>query len=76
VRDSVRDGVDGLVLPAEPAADRGERLGRALAELAADAPRRAALAARAAADADRFSVGRRVEETEMLYRSLNGRTAS
>jgi 1,2-diacylglycerol 3-alpha-glucosyltransferase len=76
VRDSVRDGVDGVILPAEPAADRAERLGRTLAELAADARGRAALAARAAADADRFSVARRVEETEMLYRSLDARTAS
>ena len=76
VRDSVRDGVDGVILPAEPGADRGERLGRALAELAADGPGRAALAARASADADRFSVARRVEETEALYRSLDARTAS
>jgi glycosyltransferase involved in cell wall biosynthesis len=76
VRDSVRDGVDGIILPSEPAADRVQRLGRALAELATDTPRRAALAARAAADADRFSVARRVEETEALYRSLGARTAS
>jgi glycosyltransferase involved in cell wall biosynthesis len=76
VRDSVRDTVDGLVLPAEPAADRAERLGAALAELAADTARRADLAARASADADRFSVARRVEETETLYRSLGARPAS
>ena len=76
VRDSVRHGVDGLVLPAEPAADRSQRLGSTLAELAADPVRRRDLAARAAADADRFSVARRVEETEAVYRALLGREAS
>ena len=70
VRDSVRDGVDGVVVGAEPAASRSERLGAALAAIAGDADRRTALANRAKADADRFSLDRRAAETEALYRSL------
>jgi len=70
VRDSVRDGVDGVVVPAQPAEGRAARLGTALAALAGDAGRRAAMAARARDDADRFSIDRRTDETEALYRSL------
>jgi 1,2-diacylglycerol 3-alpha-glucosyltransferase len=76
VRDSVRDGVDGIVLAAQPAGDRVARLGSALALVATDPDRRAEMAARATADAVRFSVGGRVEETEALYRSVVRRTAS
>jgi 1,2-diacylglycerol 3-alpha-glucosyltransferase len=70
VRDSVRDGVDGIVVAAEPAGGRAVRLGSALAALAADAERRVAMADRARDDADRFSIDRRMDETEALYRSL------
>lgn len=70
VRDSVRDGVDGLVVAAEPADGRAARLGSALAALAGDAERRAVMAARARGDADRFSIDRRMDETEALYASL------
>jgi 1,2-diacylglycerol 3-alpha-glucosyltransferase len=70
VRDSIRDGVDGIVVAADPAEDRAVRLGAALSELAADAGRRASMATRAREDADRFSIGRRMDETEALYRSL------
>lgn len=70
VRDSVRDGVDGLVVAADPAATRAARLGDAMAELVADAPRRRAMAARARDDADRFAVARRVADTEALYRAV------
>ena len=71
VRDSVRDTVDGLVVPADPAHTRAARLGDALAELVADAPRRRAMATRARDDADRFAVERRVAETEELYRAVS-----
>ena len=76
VRDSVRDGIDGVVIPAEPAVDRAARLGGALADLVADPVRRADLAARAASDADRFSVAGRVRQTEALYLALLGRGPS
>ena len=70
VRDSVRHGVDGLIVPADPAASRHELLGSAVASLAADRRRLDALAAAARRDASRFSVDRRAEEMESLYRSL------
>ncbi|HUF05941.1 MAG TPA: glycosyltransferase [Candidatus Binatia bacterium] len=72
VRDSVRDGVDGVVVAAEPATDRGERLGAAIGTIAADVDARHVMAERAHDDADRFAVERRVEEVEALYRSLRG----
>jgi 1,2-diacylglycerol 3-alpha-glucosyltransferase len=70
VRDSLRDGVDGMVVAAEPADGRATRLAAALAALAGDPDRRAAMATRARDDADRFSIDRRIDETEALYRSL------
>jgi glycosyltransferase involved in cell wall biosynthesis len=70
VRDSIRDGVDGIVVAAEPADERAVRLADALADLAEDGERRASMASRARADADRFSIDRRTDETEALYRSL------
>ena len=70
VRDSIRDGVDGIVVAAEPAEERAARLGAALSELATDVERRTSMAARAREDADRFSIERRTDETEALYRSL------
>lgn len=70
VRDSVRDGVDGLIVAAEPAEGRAAQLGAELAGLAADPARRESMAARARDDADRFSIDRRMDETEALYASL------
>jgi len=70
VRDSVRDGVDGVVVPAAPAARRSERLADAIADLAFDPTRRAEMAGRAGGDAARFAVEGRVAETEAVYRSL------
>ncbi len=70
VRDSVRDGVDGVVVAAEPADGRTRRLATGLATLAADDQRRAEMAGRAAADAERFSIDRRTGEMEALYRAL------
>ena len=70
VPDSVRDGVDGVIVLATPAADRSRRLGSALLGLVRDDARRAAMSERATRDADRFSVERRVTETEAVYRSM------
>jgi len=70
VRDSVRDGVDGRILPAEPAETRAARLGAALEEIAQDEATRESMAARARADAGRFAVERRVEQVESLYRAI------
>jgi glycosyltransferase involved in cell wall biosynthesis len=73
VRDSVRDGVDGVLVPAAPTADRAVRLAAAIGALAADAPRRAGMAAAAELGADRFESGRRVEEMVALYREVLAR---
>ncbi|HSI99829.1 MAG TPA: glycosyltransferase [Patescibacteria group bacterium] len=70
VADSVRDGIDGIIVPALPEDGRAERLAAAIAELAGDEGRRSLMAERAAADAGRFSIDGRVGETEALYRSL------
>jgi glycosyltransferase involved in cell wall biosynthesis len=69
VRDSVRDGVDGLVVPHEPADALAQRLAGGIVVLA-DPSRRAAMAERAAADADRFALDRRVGQAVDLYESL------
>jgi len=70
VEDSVRDGVDGVVVPSEPAAGRLERLADALGGLANRADHRARLAAAALAGAPRFSVATRIEAMLALYREL------
>jgi glycosyltransferase involved in cell wall biosynthesis len=67
VADSVRDGVDGRIVAAEPAATRAPRLGEALAELVVDGERRGRLADRATEDAGRFSLAKRVAEMEAIY---------
>lgn len=72
VRDSVRDGIDGRLVAAEPAAGRVARLAEAVASLATDDSIRLALADQARSGSDRFSVATRVEETESVYRSLLG----
>lgn len=66
VAESVRDGIDGLVVVHDPAGSLSERLAEAIVE-AADPARRAALAERALAGADRFSIDRRLAEVEALY---------
>ena len=70
VADSVRDGVDGIVVAALPADGRTERVAAAIGLLAQDEARRGGMAERARADAGRFSVEGRVGETEALYRRL------
>jgi glycosyltransferase involved in cell wall biosynthesis len=72
VADSVRDGVDGMVVPAEPAAGRSARLADALRELSHQPDLRAALGAAALADADRFDVATRIDSMLALYRELLG----
>ena len=74
VEDSVRDGVDGIVVrPAAPGADPARALGEAIAALAGDPERRTALARSARQGAQRFDVARRIDETVALYRQLLGR---
>ena len=70
VGDSVRDGVDGVVIPGGPDGEVATRLAAALGDLAHDEPRRWELAAAAAADAGRFDLGLRLEEMVALYREL------
>ncbi len=70
VRDSVRDGLDGVVVDAEPSADRAGRLADAALALVRDGARRHELARRARHDADRFDLGVRVGEVEALYVGL------
>ena len=73
VADSVRDGVDGHIVPADPAATRADRLGSAVADLVDDGGRRRRMAARAAGDADRFALATRVAEMEAIYRAVSER---
>jgi 1,2-diacylglycerol 3-alpha-glucosyltransferase len=66
VGESVRDGVDGIVVAHRPPDSLSNRLADAIVALA-DPSRRAAMAARARADADRFAVERRIAQAEELY---------
>ena len=70
VADSVRDGVDGVIVASEPAGERRVRIAAALGDLARDPARRAVLAAAALAGADRFDVAARIGEMVDLYREL------
>jgi glycosyltransferase involved in cell wall biosynthesis len=76
VRDSVRDGIDGIVVPAAASGRLAELLAAALASLAGDADRLREMAGRARTDAGRFAVGSRVEETERLYLTVGAASAS
>ena len=75
VRDSVRDGVDGVIVPHEPKGSLADRLADAIVALAGDEATRSAMAQRARQDADRFAVERRVAEVEALYRGLRASAA-
>ena len=70
VRDSIRDGVDGIVVPFLPSGSLVERLSLTVAGLADDDEGRSAMGQRARADAVRFAVERRVAQVEALYRTL------
>jgi len=72
VRDSVRDGIDGIVVEAGPDLTRSERLAAALARLADDRELRERMGERAREDATRFALERRVAEIEAVYRSVIG----
>ena len=69
VRDSVRHGVDGVIVADGPIGDVARRLAAALVGLGEPEARRR-LAVRAEADADRFAIGRRSAEVEGIYRRL------
>ena len=76
VRDSVQDGVDGVVIVhhGDDAGGAAAGLARSIVALAAEPARRQAMAAAAADGAGRFDVGRRVAEVVSLYREvLTGR---
>ena len=70
VGDSVRDGMDGVVVPGGPDGEVATRFADALTALAADDARRRRLADAARAGADRFDLGRRIGQVVELYRGL------
>jgi 1,2-diacylglycerol 3-alpha-glucosyltransferase len=72
VKDSVRDGVDGLIVGGDAAGEpeRQRQLAGALLELARSPARLAALADGATAGAARFDVSARIATTVSLYREL------
>jgi 1,2-diacylglycerol 3-alpha-glucosyltransferase len=70
VSDSVRDGIDGLIVPLEPVAERRERLAAAVRGLVRDPARRAALAGAAVGGAGRFDLATRIGSMVALYREL------
>ena len=72
VEDSVRDGVDGVVVRPGSGADAARALGEAIAAVGGDPARRAAMARRARQGAERFDVARRIEETVALYEQVLG----
>lgn len=70
VGDSVRDGIDGVVVEAASEAELATRLADAIAGLATEPDRRHRLAAAAVAGAGRFDVAARIREVVQLYREL------
>lgn len=70
VGDSVRDGVDGLVVPADPAGSQAERLGAAIVALAVDRGVRERMGREARSGAVRFDIDERIGEMVDLYRGL------
>jgi 1,2-diacylglycerol 3-alpha-glucosyltransferase len=70
VADSVRDGIDGVVVDAASEGELATRLADAIAGLANDSERRHRLAGAALAGAGRFDVATRIGEVVHLYREL------
>ena len=68
VRDTVRDGLDGMVVPRDPESGAPERLASALLDLANDPERRKSMARKAREGAARFALQRRIGEVVELYR--------
>lgn len=71
VRDTIRDGVDGIVVARGAAA--ASQLGAALAALGADDDARRAMARAAVDGAGRFDVAVRIGQIEALYHELRSR---
>jgi glycosyltransferase involved in cell wall biosynthesis len=72
VRDSIRDGIDGIVVRAGPGVSPLDSLADAMVDISTDAARRSAMAERARVDATRFAIERRIADLEALYRTLAG----
>jgi glycosyltransferase involved in cell wall biosynthesis len=72
VTDSVRDGIDGLVVRGNPA-EGAVALAAALRSLVRDPARRSALAVEAVAGSDRFDAPVRIASMVALYRELLAR---
>jgi glycosyltransferase involved in cell wall biosynthesis len=70
VADSVRDGVDGLIVEAQPPGTAAAALGAAMMALARDPARRTAMAVAATEGAARFAIERRIGQVVDLYREL------
>ena len=70
VQDTVRDGVDGMLVKSHPAADAAERLAAAMTELMTDVEHRTRLASEARSGARRFDVATRISEMESLYHEV------
>ena len=68
VRDTVRDGIDGIVVARDPQAGEADRLASALVSLADDQARREEMARSAREGAPRFALQRRIGEVVELYR--------
>jgi len=68
VRDTVRDGVDGMIVPRDPESAAPDRLASALVALASDPERRDTMARNAREGAARFALQRRIGEVVELYR--------
>jgi glycosyltransferase involved in cell wall biosynthesis len=70
VGDSVRDGVDAVVVPSGPEGEVALRLAEAVLELGRDEARRSGMSAAAIAGSERFDLPRRIGEMVGLYREL------
>jgi glycosyltransferase involved in cell wall biosynthesis len=70
VGSTIRPGMDGELVPAEPADTLAERLGVVAGTLAGNRRRRDRMAAQAIAGAKRFDARTRVAEVAELYREL------
>ncbi len=70
IEDSVRDGVDGVVVRPRSGEAPARALGEAILAVAGDPARRAAMATEALHGAQRFDVARRIDETVALYREV------
>ena len=67
VTETLRPGIDAVVVAADPAATRAERLAGEIGQLLGDRRRRERMAAQALAGASRFDAVRRVAEVAELY---------